>query len=143
MLSNSTQNETESLDFYAHLLYTFTLYVCRVSGLAFYNRLCDRHRILQLCVKIAFGFITAAMLPQMFLMIFHCHPVTSLWLYSWQPNYDKYTCLDWGLVYLTNSIVSLVSDLIIFTIPAALIFVLKGSARSKLKLFLLLFPGIL
>ncbi|KAL5344693.1 hypothetical protein ACLOAV_010385 [Pseudogymnoascus australis] len=121
VMSNEAANKTQVYDFVAHLIYTTALYVCRVSGLVFYKRLCDRHTILLLCVKAAFVFMTVAYIPQMFLIIFHCLPVTGLWPYGWQAELNQFKCMPWGVVYITNSSISLVSDLVVFAIPAALI----------------------
>ncbi|KAF4537196.1 Integral membrane protein [Lasiodiplodia theobromae] len=145
VLPLSTVNTTEVLDFTAHIIYTTALYTCRMSGLSFYRRLCLRHGVLSLAVNISFGLITAGFVPQLFLIIFHCTPVTGLWPYPWQPEYasGRYHCIDWGIVYLTNSIVSLVSDLILFVIPIALIAIYRGSIKNKIKLSVVLIPGIL
>lgn len=143
VLDNSTTNLTEIYDFVAHLIYTTTLYTCRLSGLFFYQRLCSQHTKLLLSIKFAFVFMTLAYIPQMLLIIFHCLPVTGLWSYAWQPEFPDYTCIDWSKVYVTNSGVSLVSDLVVFAIPAALISIFKGDKIMKLKLSLVLFPGIM
>ncbi|OBT54500.1 hypothetical protein VE04_10293 [Pseudogymnoascus sp. 24MN13] len=143
VMSNDDTNKTEVYDFVAHLIYTTALYVCRVSGLVFYMRLCDRHNTLLQCVKAAFVFMTVAYIPQMFLIIFHCLPVTGLWPYSWQPELTEFTCMPWGVVYITNSSISLVSDLVVFAIPAALVGIFRASLMMKFKLSLVLFPGVI
>lgn len=142
-MSNEAANRTQVYDFVAHLIYTTALYVCRVSGLVFYKRLCDRHTILLHCVKAAFVFMTAAYISQMFLIIFHCLPVTGLWPYDWQPELNQFKCMPWGVVYITNSSISLVSDLVVFAIPAALISMFKASPMMKFKLSLVLYPGVM
>ena len=136
-------SETEVLDFVGHIIYAVQLYVSRMSGLAFYQRLSDRHETLQKYIKIGGAFITAATLPQLFLIIFHCLPVTSLWPYEWQEEFAHYKCMPWGTIYSTNSALSLVCDFVVFAIPAALIMMLKTSRASKLKLSLILFPGVM
>ncbi|RDL30430.1 Uncharacterized protein BP5553_10308 [Venustampulla echinocandica] len=143
VMSNEVANKTQVYDFVAHLIYTTALYVCRISGLVFYKRLCDRHNTLLLCVRAAFVFMTVAYIPQMFLIIFHCLPVTGLWPYGWQPELDKFKCMPWGVVYITNSSISLVSDLVVFAIPAALVSMFRASLMMKLKLSLVLFPGVI
>jgi hypothetical protein len=77
----------------------------------------------------------------MALIIFHCNPVTGLWHYSWQMKSVHYTCVTWGLVYLVNSCLSLVCDIFMFTIPVALIHVLKLPLNNKLRLYFVLLPG--
>lgn len=78
-------------------------------------------------------------------LIFHCLPVTGYWPYGWQvAESAKYTCLAWGTVYVTNSGLSLVCDVVLFSIPATLIARLqKASKMKKLRLSLLLLPGTL
>jgi len=143
ILSNSTINKTEVLDFAAHIIYTTALVICRLSGLAFYARIADRQQKLTYAIRAAAVFIIAAYLPQVFLIIFHCLPVTGLWQYSFQPGVDKYTCLQWGTVYVTNSAISVVCDLILFSLPIAIITSLRVSLERKLKLSAILMPGLL
>lgn len=67
--------KTEVVDYAAHLIYTATLYLCRMSGLAFFSRLCSSHPTFRISIWIAGGFLTAAFLIQFFLILFHCLPV--------------------------------------------------------------------
>ena len=143
ILDNATINKTEVIDFVAHILYTTALVVCRLSGLALYARISDRHPRLTWANRAAAAFIFAAYLPQVFLLIFHCLPVTGLWPYSFQPELNDYTCLQWGTVYVTNSAISVVCDLILFALPAAIISSLRMSIISKIKLSMILMPGLL
>jgi len=143
VLSETETNWTESLDFAAHLIYTSALYVCRMSGLAFYFRLCKHHRALSIAILSSAVFLTAAYLPQMFLIVFHCLPVTSLWPYAWQPKAADFKCLMWGTVYVVNSGLSLVCDVILFTIPIFMIKSLNISTRKRMKLSFVLLPGVL
>ncbi|GIJ91847.1 hypothetical protein Asppvi_010822 [Aspergillus pseudoviridinutans] len=142
VLSMSTVRETEVLDFVAHILYTTALFLCRLSGLAFYFRISARSSKLRLGSIIVAGIITAAYLPQIFLLIFHCKPVTGLWPYDWQVEPISYYCLSWGLVYSVNSGVSLACDVMMFVIPGILIKELHVSLDRKIKLSLVMFPGV-
>ncbi|KAJ5939769.1 hypothetical protein N7466_002903 [Penicillium verhagenii] len=143
VLSLATVRETEVLDFVAHILYTTALFLCRLSGLAFYYRLTARTSKLNKSILFAAPFLFAAFLPQIFLLIFHCQPVTGLWPYSWQPGVDDYTCLSWGLVYSVNSGLSLACDVMMFVLPAILIKQLHVSLKNKIKLSIVMFPGVL
>ena len=143
VLNNAQVNQTEVLDFVMHILYTTALFVCRLSGLAFYYRLASRHTKLSIAIKVAVGFLIIAYLAQVFLLIFHCVPVTGLWPYAWQPELDDYTCITWGEVYSVNSALSLTSDLILLVIPSMLIHLLHVSRKRRLQLSLVLFPGVL
>jgi hypothetical protein len=143
VLDNSTTNMTEVLDFSAHILYTSALLICRLSGLAFYRRVSDRHHKLIVIIRCAAVFMIVAYLPQVFLILFHCLPVTGYWPYAWQAEVNNYTCLEWGTVYVTNSGLSLVCDMVLFTIPIAIISLLQGSVSKKIKLSFVLLPGVL
>lgn len=143
VLTESQTRNSEKLDFAAHLVYTSALFFCRISGLAFYRRLCELHDRLSLAIKCALVLLVAAYLPQMALIIFHCNPVTSLWPYSWQKQSIDYSCLTWGLVYTVNSGLSLVCDIFMFVIPGALINTISLPPRKKLHLYMVLLPGVL
>ena len=143
VLDNSTTNTTEVLDFAAHLLYTTALLICRLSGLAFYSSVSDGHYTLIIIIRCTAVFLFAAYLPQVFLIMFHCLPVTGYWPYGWQAEVNKYSCLEWGTSYVTNSGLSLVCDLLLFTIPIAIISFLQLSVSKKIKLLFILLPGVL
>ncbi|RFU81053.1 hypothetical protein TARUN_1146 [Trichoderma arundinaceum] len=134
--------QTQVLDFVAHIIYTTALLLCRVSGLAFYWRVCALHNNFLLAIKIVFGILVAGFLPQIFLLIFHCTPVTGYWPYGWEPVAPRYTCLQWGLVYSVNSSVSLLCDLLIFGIPIAMLRTLEMSRKRKIQLAGILLPGV-
>ncbi|KAJ5558218.1 hypothetical protein N7535_008433 [Penicillium sp. DV-2018c] len=137
-----TMRDTEVLDFVAHVLYTTALFLCRLSGLAFYYRISVPSTKLRMSILIAAPILFAAYLPQLFLLIFHCKPVTGLWPYAWQHEPKTYKCISWGLVYSVNSGVSLACDVMMFAIPAVLIKGLQISTKKKIKLSLVLFPGV-
>ncbi|KIN03383.1 hypothetical protein OIDMADRAFT_39725 [Oidiodendron maius Zn] len=143
VMTPSQTKTSEVLDFSAHLIYTTALFSSRLSGLAFYRRLCELHSRLSVAINCALVFLIAAYLPQMALIIFHCNPVTALWPYSWQLEYADYVCQNWGLVYAVNSGLSVLCDLVMFAIPVGLIRTLSISPRKKLHLYLVLLPGVL
>jgi hypothetical protein len=143
VLDDAIVRRTEVLDFWAHLIYTTSLLICRLSGLAFFARIADRQRKLTWAIRITAATMTALWLPQMALIIFHCSPVTALWPYAFEANAEKFECLQWGIVYVTNSAISLLCDLALFTIPAVIIKELKIDARDKLKLAGIMMPGLL
>ncbi|KIV79507.1 hypothetical protein PV11_07065 [Exophiala sideris] len=139
----STVKASETLDFVAHIIYTTALFTCRFSGLLFYHRLCAQSRRFVITIRCAAALLFAAYVPQLILLIVHCLPVTSLWPYSWQPGVDDYTCLAWGVVYVTNSGISLICDMLLFGIPVAIIRFVKLSRKRKIGLALIFFPGLL
>lgn len=134
---------TEVNDFAAHLIYTSALFVCRMSGLYFYFRICDLHDKLVFVIKCAAVFLVCVYLPQIFLIIFHCLPVTGLWPYEWQSSINDYKCITWGIVYSVNSSLSLVCDFVLFTIPVFIIKNLHINRKRKVQLSLVLLPGLL
>ncbi|KAK7423395.1 hypothetical protein QQZ08_009072 [Neonectria magnoliae] len=142
VLDMDTVKLTEALDFTSHIIYTTALLFCRISGLALYYRLCKLHNGLLTAIRIVFVILIAGYLPQLFLLIFHCNPVTALWPYDWQPGAEDYTCLQWGLVYSVNSSVSLICDLLVFGIPIVMLRVLEMPRRRKIQLACILLPGI-
>ncbi|OAA69678.1 hypothetical protein ISF_02948 [Cordyceps fumosorosea ARSEF 2679] len=143
ILDNDTMLLTQLLDFIAHIIYTVALLLCRVSGLAFYWRLCKMHSRFKLVIQVVFGVLIAGFLPQVLLIVFHCRPVTGWWPYDFQPEFDRFVCLQWGLVYSVNSAVSLLCDLLIFGIPIAMLWTLEMSRKKKIQLGSILLPGIL
>lgn len=143
VLTPSQTKKSEVLDFSAHLIYTTALFVCRLSGLVFYRRLCELHDRLFLAIKCGFLVHIAAYLPQMCLVIFHCKPVTGLWPYLWERGSADSVCLSWGLVYAVNSGLSLLCDILMFAIPVGLISTISLPPSRKLRLYLILLPGVL
>lgn len=81
-------------DFAAHIIYTTSLLACRLSGLALYAILVKQHHTYVLALRIVAAFIIVSYVPQLFLLIFHCPPVTGLWPYSCQlPAANEYKAL--------------------------------------------------
>lgn len=142
VLDVPTVLQTQVLDFVAHILYTTALLLCRISGLAFYYRVCGLHNNFLIAIKVVFCILVAGFLPQIFLLIFHCKPVTGYWPYGWEPVAPLYTCLQWGIVYSVNSSVSLLCDLLLFGIPIAMLRTLEMSRKRKIQLAGILLPGV-
>ena len=126
-MTSTVVNQSEILDYAAHIIYTTSLLLCRLSGLALYEGLVRQHDTYCRAVRAIAVFVVASYVPQLFLIIFHCIPVTGLWPYSWQPEANSYDCLEWGVVYSVNSAVSLCDDLLLYGIPVVLIWRLKLS----------------
>ncbi|KAK2007126.1 hypothetical protein LZ32DRAFT_663119 [Colletotrichum eremochloae] len=143
VMTQDILDQTEILDFTAHLVYTSALFFGRFSGLAFYHRVCAVHSRFLLAIKGAALFLLASYITQMLLIVFHCLPVTALWPYAWQTQFVGYKCLPWGFVYGTNSAVSLLSDFVLFGIPIAMLRMLDMTRKRKVQLACILLPGIL
>jgi len=135
---------SEIYDFAAHIIYTASLLVCRLSGLALYAALVKMHHSYILALRTIAIFIILSYLPQLFLLVFHCLPVTGLWPYSWQlPAANEYECLPWGVVYSVNSAISLCNDLLLYGIPAVMVWRLRLPRKRKIQLACILCPGVL
>ena len=133
----------EVWDFVIHLLYTTAMYLCRVSALLFFHRLSGHERRIRRLIGTAAAAITACYLPQMFTIIFHCAPATALWPYDFQVEASRFTCYSWGAIYLANAVLGLVADLTVFVVPGILVHLYKGNWRERVRLGLVLFPGVL
>ncbi|TQN66235.1 Satratoxin biosynthesis SC1 cluster protein 4 [Colletotrichum shisoi] len=142
VMTQEILERTEILDFTAHLVYTSALLFCRFSGLAFYYRVCSVHSRFLLAIKGAALFLVAGYITQMLLIIFHCLPVTALWPYEWQSQFNEYKCLPWGFVYGINSAVSLLCDFVLFGIPIAMLRMLDMPRKRKIQLACILLPGV-
>ncbi|KAI5289453.1 hypothetical protein KEM54_003840 [Ascosphaera aggregata] len=142
VLDLSTVRYSEELDLVAHILYSTALYTARLSGVAFYQRVAAKPSLLHTIIIWAYPVLTVAFLTQLFLLIFHCTPVTSKWPFAWQPETIDYHCIPWGVVYLANSGLSLACDMLIFVIPGVLIHQLHTNKQRKFQLALVMFPGL-
>ncbi|KAF4812779.1 Satratoxin biosynthesis SC1 cluster protein 4 [Colletotrichum siamense] len=143
VMTQDTLEETEILDFTAHLIYSTALLFCRYSGLAFYYRVCGIHNGFLRSIKGLAGFLFVGWLTQMLLIVFHCLPVTAIWPYEWQTQFNQFKCLPWGFVYGINSAVSLLCDFVLFGIPIAMLRMLEMTRKRKIQLACILLPGIL
>ncbi|KAF3403257.1 hypothetical protein DPV78_004764 [Talaromyces pinophilus] len=133
----------ELLDIIMHFLYIIALFICRLSGLAFYSRLSDAHAKLYNSIRVCTIVFILFFLAQFFLLLLHCIPVTGVWPYSWQADYHAYKCMTWGAVYITISCLSFTCDVVMFVIPSMLIHLLHVPLRRKLELAFVMFPGVL
>ncbi|TDZ16691.1 hypothetical protein Cob_v010197 [Colletotrichum orbiculare MAFF 240422] len=144
VMTQDTLEDTEILDFTAHLVYTTALLFCRYSGLAFYFRVCGGvHTGFHRSIKGLGAFLFVGYLAQIFLIVFHCLPVTALWPYEWQVQFIQYKCLPWGFVYGMNSAISLLFDFVLFGIPIAMLRMLAMTRKRKIQLACILLPGTL
>ncbi|KJZ68755.1 hypothetical protein HIM_11853 [Hirsutella minnesotensis 3608] len=143
VLGETAQERMEMVDSVAHLVYNTTLWLCRLSGLAFYYRICELHKEFIVAIRVILGVITAGYLAQMGFIIFHCKPVTLLWV-----SYDQFgnpldgSCLAWWVVYGAGSGISLFSDLLLFGLPLAMLKVLDMPRKRKFQLACILLPGL-
>ncbi|KAL1980217.1 hypothetical protein VTN96DRAFT_4451 [Rasamsonia emersonii] len=62
----------------AQLVYMFCLWLCRLSGLAFYARLNQMPRF-KLYLRISYAFVTAVFIAQVLIIALQCIPLAALW----------------------------------------------------------------
>ncbi|UNI22501.1 hypothetical protein JDV02_008387 [Purpureocillium takamizusanense] len=142
-MDDNTFERIQIFDAVAHLTYTTSLWLCRTSGLAFYYRMCNLHRELLICVKVILGMVTLGFLAQVAIIVFHCKPVTLLWVAATEEEDLKLQCVDWATTNLAISGVALLCDLLLFGLPAAMLWILKTTRRKKVQLACILLPGII
>jgi len=138
VMPRAVVDASEVYDFAAHIIYTTSLLVCRLSGLALSDILVEQHHTYVLALRMIAAFIIMSYLPQLFLLIFHCLPVTGLWPYNWQlPAANEYKRLAWGIVYSVNTAVSLCNDFLLYGIPAVMLWRLdcRESGRSSSRAY--------
>ncbi|KID82476.1 proteinrelated to integral membrane protein pth11 [Metarhizium guizhouense ARSEF 977] len=124
-MDDETYSQIQALDTIAHLIYSTALVLCRISGIAFYWRLCYMDKKFLLAIKGIAAIILAGYVAQICLLIFHCLPVSMVW------------------VFYTKEDISLASDFLLFGIPAVMLKGLQLARKQKLQLACILLPGIL
>ncbi|EQL02552.1 hypothetical protein G6O67_006294 [Ophiocordyceps sinensis] len=140
---DDAQWETQQIfDSIAHMLYATALVLCRVSGLAFYYRICALHKEFLVAIHAIFAVLVAGYLAQMCLVIFHCQPVSLLWAPTTFEDSLKFDCLDWVEIYGAISGISLICDLLLFGLPVAMLKALDMPRKRKVQLACILLPGI-
>ncbi|KAK8923386.1 hypothetical protein VCV18_007449 [Metarhizium anisopliae] len=81
MMDDETYTQIQALDTIAHLIYSTALVLCRISGIAFYWRLCYMDKKFLLAIKCIAAIILAGYVAQICLLIFHCLPVSMVWVF--------------------------------------------------------------
>ncbi|KAM4067088.1 hypothetical protein HRG_001087 [Hirsutella rhossiliensis] len=143
VLDEATAKRIQVIDSIAHLVYSTALLLCRVSGLAFYYRICALHKEFLIAIRVIFAVLIVGYLVQMLLVIFHCKPVNMAWLPT--SNDDELwnaTCLQWYQVYSTISGISLACDFLLFGLPVAMLKILDMPRKQMVQLACILLPGL-
>ncbi|KAK9438378.1 integral membrane protein pth11 [Metarhizium brunneum] len=81
MMDDETYTQIQALDTIAHLIYSTALVLCRISGIAFYWRLCYMDKKFLMAIKGIAAIILAGYVAQICLLIFHCLPVSMVWVF--------------------------------------------------------------
>ncbi|KAJ5784440.1 uncharacterized protein N7503_009652 [Penicillium pulvis] len=118
----------------AQMLYFFALWICRVSGLAFFARLNPMPRF-KLYMRMAFVFVTAVWVAQTLIIALQCIPLQALWDSSITGK-----CLTSTQVFLSTSIMTIICDSLILVLPVNIVLKLQVNfARKATLLFVFCF----
>lgn len=121
----------------AQFIYFLTLWLCRVSGLAFYARVNPMPRF-KLYLRISFAFVTAVYIAQTLIIALQCIPIQALW----DPTV-KGKCMGSTAVFISTSVLTIVCDTLILFLPINIVLSLQASLSRKLVLLFVFCFGIL
>ncbi|KAL5343251.1 hypothetical protein BJX70DRAFT_394251 [Aspergillus crustosus] len=117
------------------LIYMLNLYVCRLSGLAFYARLNNMPRYV-FYLRLSFGFITAVYVAQTLIIALQCIPLATLW------GAADGKCISIMVVNIVTATMTIICDSIILLLPVNIIFHLKAKIARKVALGIVLCFGV-
>lgn len=120
----------------AQLVYMLCLWLCRLSGLAFYARLNQMPRF-KLYLRISFAFVTAVFIAQVLIIALQCIPLAALW------GEAKGKCLGSKAVFISTATMTIICDSLILLLPCNIIYTLKASLSRKIALAVVLCFGVL
>lgn len=118
-------------------LYFMTLWICRVSGLAFYARLNPLPQFKRWLV-VSFTFLTAIWLAQLLLVVLQCIPLQSLWNQNIQGK-----CMSTSAFCIATAVLTIVCDSLILLLPIEIVRHLQISLMKKISLLTCFCIGIL
>ncbi|KAI9792156.1 MAG: hypothetical protein M1816_002696 [Peltula sp. TS41687] len=117
------------------LIYHINLWVCRISGIAFYSRLCKNAGRSSMYMWMAFAFVTAVALAQFLILGLQCIPLKALWRDG--PG----QCLTQYAVFISTASMTIICDSLVLLIPLRIIWGLKMNPKRKLVLGFVLLIG--
>ncbi|KAJ5178257.1 uncharacterized protein N7500_000956 [Penicillium coprophilum] len=106
----------------AQLVYMFNLWLCRVSGIAFYARLNQMPRFI-LYLRISFAFVTFVYVAQTLIVALQCIPLAALW------GGAEGKCMGSVTVFISTSGLTIACDLLVLLLPINIIFSLTSILR--------------
>ncbi|GKZ17773.1 hypothetical protein AbraCBS73388_010092 [Aspergillus brasiliensis] len=119
----------------AQLVYMIALWICRLSGLAFYHRLNPMPQF-QLYLRISVGFVTAVMFAQVLIIALQCVPLAALW------GGARGKCLGSKTVFISTAVMTIICDSLILLLPVKIVFSIKANAMRKAALSVVLCFGV-
>ena len=118
------------------VVYMFNLWLCRVSGLAFYARLNPMPQFI-LYLRLSFAFITAVYIAQTLIIALQCIPLAALW------NEVDGKCMGSKAVFISTGALTIACDSLILILPVKIVMGLQAKTARKLALLLVLCFGVL
>ncbi|KAJ5654420.1 hypothetical protein N7490_001423 [Penicillium lividum] len=118
------------------MVYMFNLWLCRVSGLAFYARLNPMPRFI-LYLRLSFGFVTAVFVAQTLIIALQCVPLAALW------GAVEGKCMGSKVTFVSTGALTIACDSLILLLPINIVLSLQASMTRKLALLGILCFGIL
>jgi hypothetical protein len=119
------------------MVYMFNLWLCRVSGLAFYARLNPMPPFI-LYLRLSFAFVTAVWVAQTLIIALQCIPLAALWDQSIQGR-----CMGSRIVFVSTGALTIVCDSLILLLPVKIVLGLQAKMARKLALLAILCFGVL
>jgi hypothetical protein len=121
----------------AQLVYMLALWLCRLSGIAFYKRLNPRIGPYSLILKLSFAFVTAVFIAQILIIALQCIPLSALW------GATKGKCLGSKAVFYSTASMTIVCDSLILFLPIYIILTIQANLTRKVALACVMCFGIL
>ncbi|KUJ18509.1 uncharacterized protein LY89DRAFT_498174 [Mollisia scopiformis] len=123
------------LYYISQIFYAIVHPAAKISILLLYLRIFP-DKTFQLITKIAIGIMVVHILAFVFVVIFQCVPIKSIWDTSIQGR-----CLNLNLIAYSGGIVSIVEDLIVILLPIRQLTELSFTTKKKIALAFMLSLG--
>ncbi|KAL2794546.1 hypothetical protein BJX66DRAFT_337697 [Aspergillus keveii] len=118
------------------MVYMFNLWLCRVSGLAFYARLNPMPPFI-LYLRLSFAFVTAVWVAQTLIIALQCIPLAALWDQTIEGR-----CMGSRIVFVSTGALTIVCDSLILLLPVKIVLGLQAKMARKLALLAILCFGV-
>ncbi len=123
--------------FTTQMVYMFNLWLCRVSGLAFYARINPMPQFI-LYLRLSFAFITAVYIAQTLIIALQCIPLQAMWDQTVEGK-----CMGSAVVFISTGALTIACDSLILLLPIKIVLTLQASVTRKLALLGILCFGVL
>ncbi|KAL3481253.1 hypothetical protein BJX99DRAFT_243869 [Aspergillus californicus] len=117
-------------------VYMFNLWLCRVSGLAFYARLNPMPQFM-LYLRLSFAFVSAVLVAQELIIGLQCIPLSALW------DGGEGRCMGSKTVFVSTGALTIACDSLILLLPVQIVMSLQVKMARKVALLGVLCFGIL